>query len=84
MKKGVIHDLECQVKYTLIPSQYENGRCVERAWTYTADFVYTDSNGRTIVEDVKGYTDKSSGAYRAFTHCRKFMRWRYGITIQEI
>ena len=68
---GEISNLQMQVKYELIPSQYElrpvtlkNGFvkmkkfCVEHACSYIADFVYIDTNGDTVVEDTKGFRNK--------------------------
>lgn len=66
-KAGLISDLQRQVKFLLIPTQYEhfprygkNGkeltpgkRVVEKECAYYADFVYTE-NGRDVVEDTKG------------------------------
>ena len=84
---GEISNLQRQVKFTLIPAQYEftaqhkldpkgeqisfimtldkfefvkdsfkkvKKRCIEREVCYIADFVYQE-NGKTIVEDTKGY-----------------------------
>lgn len=55
--KGIISELREQVKFVLLPSQYDivNGKkvCIERACSYIADFVYI-KNGKQIVEDVKG------------------------------
>ncbi len=51
---GEISNLELQPKFLLQESfQYNNK--TERAINYIADFQYIDKNGRTIVEDVKGY-----------------------------
>lgn len=36
---GLIKDLRRQVEYELIPAQYVDGKCVERAVKYKADFV---------------------------------------------
>lgn len=47
-----IKDLQRQVTFELIPKQKG-----ERAVNYIADFVYIE-NGKTIVEDVKGYRTK--------------------------
>ena len=50
-----ISDLQRQVKYELIPAQRDtDGKCIERACCYVADFVYKDSDGHTVVEDCKG------------------------------
>ena len=78
LKDGVISDLECQKKYELIPSIYEEsdevyksgprkgqrkrGKIIERGVDYYADFVYKDRSGKTIVEDVKAY-DRKRGKY---------------------
>jgi hypothetical protein len=39
-KAGLICHLKRQVKRELVPAQYINGKCVERAVTYTSDFEY--------------------------------------------
>ncbi len=55
-RAGKIRNLREQVKFVLIPAQYINGKCVERACTYTADFVYEEGpRWDTICEDSKGY-----------------------------
>ena len=53
-RAGEITNLHFQVQYVLIPAQYEGGKCVERACTYEADFVYV-RDGKTVVEDAKGF-----------------------------
>lgn len=73
---GVISNLQLQVPYTLIEAQYEDGKCVERACKYVADFVYTEG-GKTVVEDCKGYRTE------VYKIKRKLMRERYGIAIRE-
>ena len=87
-KAGAITDLQRQVKYMLIPAQYEEikGRgtkckLVERECSYIADFVYQEE-GNTVVEDVKGY--KKGGAYSIFSIKRKLMLLLYGIRIKEV
>lgn len=80
-KAGKITDLQCQVKYVLIPSQKIDGKVVERPCTYIADFVYTQDN-ETIVEDVKGY--KKGTAYSVFTIKRKLLLKEHGLKIKEI
>lgn len=80
---GVIRNLQRQVKYILIPNQYdENHKLVERAVTYVADFVYRDEHGNTVVEDVKGY--RKGSAYDVFVIKRKLMLKLYGIRVQEV
>lgn len=80
-KAGAITDLQKQVKFVLIPAQYEtlerygkNGkrlkdgqRCVEKECSYYADFVYYE-NGEKVVEDTKGYKKRSS---LRFIHYKK-------------
>lgn len=95
-RAGKISQLQRQVRYELIPAQYEsfprygkNGkrikdgrRCAEKEVIYIADFVYTE-NGKTVVEDCKGYRDPKSTAYAKYAIKRKLMRWRYGLVIRE-
>ena len=90
-RAGEITDLETQVTFELIPAAYEdferygkNGkrlkdgrRCVEKAVTYIADFVYKDQ-GNTVVEDTKGVKTKD------YIIKRKLMLDRYGIRIREL
>ena len=89
----VISDLRRQVKYVLIPAQREpdtvgkrggkiKGKLLERECSYVADFVYKDSQGNTVVEDVKGY--RGGGAYEIFKIKRKLMLYVHGIKINEI
>ena len=96
-KAGIIHDVQRQVKYVLIPAQYEltskvyvkgnnkgkpkKGKLIERECAYYADFVYTE-NGKTVVEDVKGYRDGQ--AYNLFTIKRKLMLYVHNIKIKEM
>lgn len=91
-KGGVIKNLQTQVKYVLIPAQYEGTgeyykkgvhkgeekkRLVEKECAYYADFVY-EQDGKTIVEDTKGMkTDK-------YIIKRKLMLWVHGIKIREV
>lgn len=90
-KCGKITALRRQVKFVLIPAQYEeyeryskagkrlkNGRkCLEKECAYIADFVY-DEDGRTVVEDVKGVrTD-------AYVIKRKLMLHALGIRVKEV
>lgn len=77
---GEITDLELQKEFELIPAQRIDGKVVERAVKYKADFVYKE-NGEICVEDCKGY--KGGGAYAVFTIKRKLMLKLYGIMIKE-
>lgn len=91
-RAGEISDLQRQVKFVLIPSQYnyilkedgfkKKGKCIERECAYIADFVYKDKNGEQVVEDTKGY--KQGGAYAVYTIKRKLMLYFYGIKIKEV
>lgn len=91
---GKIKDLELQKIFELIPAQYETstdvytrgankgkakpGKCIEKAVTYKADFYYIDENGRTVVEDTKGFKTKD------YIIKRKLMLYIHGIRIVEI
>ena len=76
-RAGKITDLNRQIRYLLIPAQYdENGVCIERGVSYVADFVYKE-NGQLVVEDTKGLkTD-------VYIIKRKLMLHQYGIRIRE-
>ena len=82
---GVIHSLELQKKYELIPAQklpipVVSKNCmkkVEKAITYKADFVYV-RDGQTIVEDVKGMRTE------VYKIKRKLMLYIHGIQVMEI
>lgn len=81
-RAGIISDLQTQVPYELIPAHYEvvNGRrkCIERACTYKADFVYYDvENKQLVVEDSKGFRTKD------YIIKRKLMLHVHGIKIKE-
>lgn len=75
-----IYNLKRQVKFELIPAQYdENGKLVERAVSYIADFTYYDkTQGKTIVEDAKGMKTKE------YIIKRKLMLHIHGIRIREV
>ena len=76
----VIADLQRQVKFELIPAQKdENGKVIERAVSYIADFTYTDrKTGQMVVEDAKGVRTKE------YTTKRKMMLYFHGIRIREV
>ena len=89
-KAGVIHDLQRQVKFVLIPAQREadtvgkrggiyKGKTIEKECAYIADFVYryTTSNVK-VVEDTKGFRTKD------YIIKRKLMLWVHGIRISEV
>lgn len=88
---GLISDLRCQVKYILIPSQYEtlerygkNGqrlkdgqKLIEKECAYIADFVYIE-DGKEVVEDTKGFKTKD------YIIKRKLMLYVHGIRVKEV
>jgi len=76
---GTIAHLREQVRYELIPKQVgPNDIFFEHALTYTADFVYVDSEGFEVVEDVKGHKTKE------YVIKRKLMLFLKGIRIKEL
>lgn len=77
-RAGEIKDLQRQVKYVLIPSQKEGKKTVERECSYIADFVYTDKQGNTVVEDTKGFKTKD------YIIKRKLMLWVHKIKLKEV
>lgn len=92
-KAGKIKDLRLQVVYELIPAQYETferysdktgkrlkdgTRCLEKACSYAADFVYLNQSGELVVEDAKGHKTKE---YRIK---KKLMLHVHGIRIHEV
>ena len=80
---GEISELETQVKFELIPAQRDtDGKVVERAIYYVADFTYYDNDGNYHVEDVKGY--KKGQAYAVFRMKKKLLMYMKGIIIKEV
>ena len=93
-KAGKISCLRLQVAFELIPPQYETtaerytrgakkgqykrGKLLERECAYIADFVYSDADGRIIVEDAKGMKTKD------YIIKRKLMLHKHGIRIKEV
>lgn len=92
-RAGEISNLQRQVKYQLIPPQYEGYerysgsgkrlkdgiKLIEREVAYIADFVYTDTKtGETVVEDAKGVRTKE------YIIKRKLMLYMKAIKIKEI
>ena len=75
-RAGKITDLVLQPKFELIPKYTINGRNV-RKMEYIADFQYTE-NGRTIVEDAKGFKTKD------YLIKKKLFEFKYGIEIMEV
>ena len=81
-RAGLITDLFRQVPIKLIPAQRdENGKVIERAVGYVADFVYTNTEtGKTVYEDVKSPATKT----KEYIIKRKLALWQYGIRIKEV
>ena len=88
-RTGRIKDLKRQVKFVLIPAQREpdiigkrggvkQGKLIERECSYIADFVYTDHEGKTVVEDTKGVKTKD------YIIKRKLMLYMHGIRVKEV
>ena len=77
---GEIQSLKLQVKFELIPAQYANGKCVERACSYYADFTYF-KNGEFVVEDTKSEATRKEPSY---IMKRKLMLLNHGIRIVEV
>lgn len=92
---GEINNLQRQVKFLLIPTQYEtiaryskSGRrlkdemkLVERKCTYLADFVYTETKtGIIVVEDVKSEITRTP----EYKIKRKLMFYVHKIKIKEV
>lgn len=93
LKAGVIFDLQRQVKYVLIPTQYETyerysktgkrlkdgQRLLEKECAYYADFVYTlTETGENVVEDAKGVKTE------AYKIKKKLMLAVHSIKIKEV
>ena len=91
-RAGKIKNLRRQVKFELLPTQYETfprysdktgkrltdgKRAIEKGCTYIADFVY-EENGKTIVEDTKGFKTE------AYKIKKKMMLFFHGIKIREV
>ena len=90
-RAGAIQDLQRQVKYILVPAQYETyarygkkgnrikdgTKLAERECSYIADFVY-HFDGKLVVEDAKGFRTKE------YAIKRKLMLYVHGIRIKEV
>ena len=85
----VIHNLQRQVKFILIPTQREpdtigskggihKGKVIEKECAYVADFVYTTEDGLQVVEDTKGMRTSE------YVIKRKLMLYIHGIRIHEV
>lgn len=78
-RAGLITDLHRQVPFELIPAQKEDGKVVERAVKYIADFVYTQ-NGKTVVEDAKSPATRTE----VYKIKKKLMLFKHKIIIKEV
>lgn len=93
-RAGKITELQRQVRFELIPAQYESyerysertgkrlkdgKRCIEQSCVYVADFVYFE-NGQKVVEDTKSNPTKTAD----YIIKRKLMLWVHGIRIKEV
>ena len=87
-RAGEISELSRQVKYILIPAQYEpdiigpkggtkRGKLIEREVAYIADFTYMQ-DGKLVVEDTKGVRTKD------YIIKRKLMLFVHKIRIKEV
>lgn len=78
-RAGEISGLQRQVAFELIPSQRDkNGKLLERACDYIADFAYKDKDGEYVVEDAKGQKTAQ------YIIKRKLMLKEHGIRIREV
>jgi hypothetical protein len=91
-KAGQITGLQRQVRFELLPAQYrlvatpkgQQKKCIERAVTYVADFVYKErlvpdgDSCVTVVEDTKGLKTKD------YILKRKMLLYFHNIRIREI
>ena len=85
-----IYDLQRQVKFVLVPAQYEpdtvgprggriKGKLIEKEVAYYADFVYFDEETKeTVVEDAKGVRTPE------YIIKRKLLLWLKGYRIKEV
>lgn len=78
--KGIITDLQLQVKYELQPSYKMNDKTI-RAISYICDFEYKNKNGDLIIEDVKPSKKYQTEIYR---FKKKLFMYKYKIEIKEI
>lgn len=90
-KAGEITALRRQVKYVLVPAQYEpdtigprggvhKGKLIERELAYVADFVY-ERDGQEVVEDVKSPITEGLAS---FSIKKKLMLHFHGIRVQIV
>ena len=80
LRAGLIAELELQKVFVLVPAvKGADGKVIERAVTYKADFYYLDKKtGKYVCEDTKGVRTKE------YIIKRKLMLERFGIRIVEL
>ena len=78
-RAGIITQLSRQTQFELIPSQKVNGKVVERAVTYNADFTYYQ-NGEYVCEDTKSPITRT----KDYIIKRKLMLYVHGLQIKEV
>ena len=90
-RAGVISDIKRQVKFVLIPAQYETyerygkrgqrlkdgRRLIEKECSYYADFTYNEGES-FVVEDTKGFRTTD------YKIKKKLMLYVHGIRIREV
>ena len=77
----LIKNLQLQRPFVLLGTQKDtDGKVLERPVKYIADFVYTDQDGKTVVEDAKSEATRTD----VYKIKRKLMLAIYGIQIKEV
>lgn len=90
-RAGMIHGLELQKKFQLIPAQREpdtigkrggkhKGKVIEKGVAYFADFAYYTADGDLVVEDAKSDATKTT----EYIIKRKLMLYVHGIRVKEV
>lgn len=75
-KLGQISGLALQVRLPIIVNEIKISE-------YRADFCYSDTEGKLVVEDCKGYQDTRSPITRLYKLKKKLVEAQYGIQIIE-
>jgi hypothetical protein len=69
---GAITNLRRQVRFELLPAEKLHGeKRTKPGWDYVADFVFIDSEGRTVVQDCKSKHTRTLPEYRSKKHAMK-------------
>ena len=77
--EGTIKNLVRQVPYTLIPTQYKNGKVLYRETKYVSDMEYdVVETGEHVVEDVKGIV------LPIFRLKQKMMFYVFGVQVRVV